>query len=447
MEKQNKEVTILFHGKIKKAALVLSLSLILQSLSFLIQPVSVQAAAGVPALQLAAKSAILMEASTGQILFEMNADDAKPPASMAKMMTEYIVLEQISTGKIKWTDPVTVSKYAEDIIGSGGLLAEGEQYTVEDLFKTMSIFSANDGATMLAEYIGGTVEKFAGMMNDKAEELGLSDQAYFIDPTGLSRQDLADSGYTPLSLEGETMLTARDAAILAQRIVIDHPEALKYTSVPQTYLKPGDERYRMNNWNQMLEGWKDFDNNFSRTAYTGLDGMKTGHTIEAGYCFTGTAERDGLRLISVVMGTASEAKRFSETKKILDFGFNNFEKKTVLTAKTEIDALKKVKISKGVETEVSVVTEKGIEFIVKKGETAEAFTTKAKAVEKSKLVAPIKKGDVVGTVTVEYKDSHETMNVNLIAADNVDKASWFRLFFRGIKNFFGDLLSGIKDLF
>lgn len=405
-------------------------------------------AAPLPGPSVEAKSAVLIEAGTGQILYELNPDQAYPPASMVKMMSEYIVMDYIQSGKIKWTDQVTVSKYAAGVGGSGGLLAAGETYTVEDMFKAMSIYSSNDASVVLAEYVGGSVEKFATMMNQKAQELGLSDKAYFIDPTGLSRKDLNDSGYDPTSLPGETKLTAMDAARMAYNIVNHHPEALKYTSTPTDYLKPNDERYYMINWNHMLEGWKDYQNNFSTTAYPGLDGLKTGHTDEAGWCFTGTAQRSGFRLISVVMGTATENKRFSETRKLLDYGFNYFEKKTVLTAKTEIDALKQVQIKKGNETIVPVVTEKGAEFVVQKGENADAFDIKAVTAAEDKLVAPIKKGDVLGTVTVTYKGAFPiTKTVNLVAAENVDKASWFRLLFRGIKNFVQDMFSGIKNLF
>lgn len=406
---------------------------------------SVAEAADSAELKLDVSSAILIEASTGQVLYEFNADEALPPASMAKMMTEYLAMEKIKSGTIKWTDQVAVTKYPSTIIGSGGMLAEGEQYILEDMFKSMSIFSANDATAVIAEYVGGSQEGFAAMMNDKAKEFGLSNEAHFIDSTGLSRKDLADSGYTPESIQGETLLSARDSAMLAYHIVNDYPETLKYTSVPQAYLKPNDDRYLMTNWNRMLAGWKDFDNLFSKTAYEGLDGLKTGHTDEAGYCFTGTAERNGFRLISVVMGTDSEDERFAQTRKLLDYGFNTFEKKTLFPAKTELDTLKKVNIKKGVETEVSLVTEKGIEFIVKKDAKEDEFKTEAKAASETKLVAPIKKGDVLGSVTMTYDGIKKT--VNLIATDEVKKGSWIRLLFRGIKNFFGDIFSGIIGIF
>ncbi|HEY0828777.1 MAG TPA: D-alanyl-D-alanine carboxypeptidase family protein [Bacilli bacterium] len=445
----------MLRSKLQILLLGLCLSLLINPLFVIINPLYVNAeeetvdSSGQVALQLEVNSAILMEAGTGQILFDYQSDTAYPPASMAKMMTEYIVLDKIGEGTLKWTDVVTISAYASSVIGSGQLLAEGETYTIEDMFKNMSIYSGNDAAVALAEHIGGNEENFAKLMNTTAGTLGLSDLSHFINATGLSRKDMG-AEHAPADIEGETLLTARDAAMLAFHIVNDHPEALKYTSVPQAYLREGDETSLMKNWNWMLDNWKPFKNIFAKKyAYTGLDGLKTGHTTEAGYCFAGTAERGGMRLISVVMGAKSEAKRFDETKKLLDYGFGNFEKKTVLTAKTEMTSLKTVKIKKGVETEIAAVTEAGLEFIVKKGALPEQFTTKAKAFKESKLVAPIKKGDVVGTVTVTYKekDKETVQKVNLIAAEDAEKASWFRLFFRAIRDFFKDIFSGIKNIF
>ncbi|HEX7057041.1 MAG TPA: D-alanyl-D-alanine carboxypeptidase family protein [Bacilli bacterium] len=429
-------------------ALTATITLLLQTFSFFIHPAATMADAPVP-ISVEATSAIIIEASTGQSLLEINPDEALPPASMAKMMTEYIILDKISKGAIQWDSKVTVSEHAANIGGSGGLLAKGETYTVEDLFKAVSIYSSNDAATALAEYVAaGSVEKFAQLMNKTAKELGLSDKAYFIDPTGLDRSMLAETGYDPQSLPGETLMTARDAAKLGMHIVNDHPEALKFTSQTEAYLKPGDDRYLMPNWNWMLEGWKSYNNNFSKFAYPGLDGLKTGHTDAAGYCFTGTAQRDGMRLITVVMGTKSEPKRFLETAKLLDYGFNNFTKKTILTAKTEIPALHVLPVKKGVAKKVSLVTEKGMEFVLPKNASKDDFTIKTSSKPENEIVAPIEKGDVLGTVTLIYKTNPQIkQTVNLVAAENVEKASWWRLALRGIGNFFKDLFSGIKSLF
>ncbi|WNQ11516.1 D-alanyl-D-alanine carboxypeptidase family protein [Paenibacillus aurantius] len=392
-------------------------------------------------LKLNVKSAILMDAGTGQILYDNNSDVAYPPASMAKMMTEYLVMENIQSGKFKWTDMVTTSQYASDVIGSGQLLALNEQMTMKDMFSQLSIYSANDAAVALAEKIGGSEENFAKMMNAKAKELGLSDKAHFINSTGLGRADIGK--YAPASIEGETMLTAKDAAKLAYAIIRDHKEVLDFTKITSQKLRPTDKE-PMVNWNWMLEGNKD-NVYLKQYAYPGLDGLKTGHTDEAGYCFTGTAERNGMRLISVVMGAPDEPKRFTETAKLLNYGFDNFEAKNVIAASTAVDSLKTVPITKGVSLTVPAVTEKALTVVAKKGAKPEEFVQEAKAIDASKLVAPIKKGTEVGTLNVTY--NNQTSTVKLVAAEDVEKGSWIRLMFRGIKDFFGGLFSGVKNLF
>lgn len=432
----------------KKVALALGVSLIAQFLLLHIQPTYAEDAktpattAVTPALnepKPVAKSAIIMEASTGAVLYELNADEALPPASMAKMMTEYLVLENIKNGKIKWEDTVIASKKAADVIGSGQLIAEGEKLTVKDMFNAMSIYSANDASVALAEFIGGgSEENFANMMNEKAKQMGMSDKAHFISSTGLSRADLkADA---PAGIQGETIMTARDSAILAYNIIKDHKEVLDFTKIPSLKLRQKDKD-PMINYNWMLEGNKD-NKNFQKFAYTGLDGLKTGHTIEAGFCFTGTADRNGMRLITVVMGTKAEPDRFNETRKLLDYGFQNFEIKPFLNAKQEIDSLKFVNIKKGVQIQVPLVTKTGLTFIARKGAKDTDFKMSAEPVEESKLVAPITKGDVLGKVKVSYNGQEKT--VDLIANDDVQKGSWIRLLFRSFKNFFSDMFKGIK---
>jgi D-alanyl-D-alanine carboxypeptidase (penicillin-binding protein 5/6) len=436
----------LFQRKKWYITVVLSFMLAFSYIFSLVNP-NFARAAGPVDLKLNVKSAILIEADTGQVLYEYNADEALPPASMSKMMTEYLVLENIKNGKLSWDTPVTASKYAGSVIGSGQLIAEGETLSVKDMFYSLSIYSANDAAVALAEKIGGTEENFANMMNQKAKELGLSDSAHFINATGLTRADIGQ--YAPKNIQGETMLSARDTAKLADRLLKDHPEILDFTKIPSKKLRESDKS-PMINWNWMLEG--NMNNpNFKNIAYPGLDGLKTGHTNEAGYCFTGTAVQNGMRLISVVMGTNSERARFDETRKLLDYGFQNFEKKTVLNAQSSVDAMKTVKVKKGVKLEVPVVTEKEVTFILKKGAKTEALEITGQPKDESTLTAPIKQGDILGTVTVSYKDPDtnqvQKQQVNMVAAEPNDKAGWFRLSMRAVKNLFVDLFTGIKNMF
>ncbi|TMV47237.1 D-alanyl-D-alanine carboxypeptidase [Paenibacillus mesophilus] len=388
-------------------------------------------------MKLEAKAAILIEASTGQVLYEMNADQPMPPASMSKMMTEYLVMEAVKSGKIKWDSIVSPSQYAVDVIGSGQLIGPGEKYTVKDLFGAMSIYSANDATVALAEFVGGSEADFVKMMNDTAKKFGFNEKSFFINSTGLSRADLGK--YAPPGTEPDTMITARDAATLAYHIITEHPEVLEFSSVPSKKFRETDKS-PMINWNWMLEGNKD-NPNFKSYVYQGLDGLKTGHTLEAGYCFTGTAVRNGMRLISVVMNTPSEAKRFRETQKLLDYGFNTFEMKSVIPAKSQVDSMKTIPVKKGVKTEVPVVTADAVDFVVKKGE-APQVTMEAAPLQEVKS-APISTGDVLGTVKVKVNDIEKT--VNLVASQDLEKGSWFRLMMRGIKNFFGGIFSGIAD--
>jgi D-alanyl-D-alanine carboxypeptidase (penicillin-binding protein 5/6) len=423
---------------VRRISILLTTALLVQLGSTFVLQTKIAMAADAPDLKLETKSAILIDASSGQVLYESNADAALPPASMAKMMTEYLVMEAVKSGKIKWEDTVDTSQYAADVIGSGGLLAFKEQATVRDMFSAMSIYSANDASVALAEKIGDTEENFAKMMNEKAKQFGLSDQAHFISATGLSRADLGK--YAPKELQGETLLTARDAALIAYNIIKDHKEILETTKIPSKKFREKDKA-PMINWNWMLEGNKD-NVNLKKYAYPGLDGLKTGSTDDAGYCFTGTADHNGFRLISVVMGTKTEPKRFEETRKLLDYGFNNFETKQVLTAKQEIESLKMVNIKKGVELQVGAVTQTGVTFIAKKGASPEEFKVTAEPLDENKLVAPITKGDIVGTAKVTYQGKE--MVTNLIAADDVAKGSWIRLMFRAIKDFFSNILTGAK---
>lgn len=391
------------------------------------------------------KSAILIEASTGQVLLSMNADEPLPPASMTKMMTEYIVAEQVKQGKLKWTDKVTVGENPKLTTGSRIFLNQGDVHTVEELYIAMAVGSANDATVALAERVAGSEQEFVKLMNETAKQMGMK-TAHFINATGLDKKDMP-AKFRP-ETDKEDVMSAKDAAILAMHIVKDHPDYAKYTAI-QSYKFRERDKAPIVNYNWMLEANKNIPN-FKAYAYPGLDGLKTGHTQNAGNCFTGTAVRNGMRLISVVMGADSEAHRFTETKKVLDFGFDNFEVKQVVPGKSKVEGLDTVPVKKGVETKVGVVSDGDVSFVVPKGGDAKGvkFQTKLDAAE---LVAPIKKGTKVGTITYTYKaegmDQAQTKTVNLVTSEDVEKGSWFRLFFRAIGEMFADLFDGIKNLF
>ncbi|TBL67633.1 D-alanyl-D-alanine carboxypeptidase [Paenibacillus thalictri] len=383
------------------------------------------------------KSAILMEASTGQVMYELNADQPMPPASMAKMMTEYLVLDSVTNKKINWTDSVPISEYSAYLSNnkqlSGIPKAKGDQYTAQDLFYAVTIYSDNGAAVALAEQIAGSEEKFTQMMNETAVKMGLSKEAHFINTSGLDRSDLKQ--YAPTSIDGETIFTARDSALIAYHLIKEHSEILQYSSIVSKKFRSTDAN-PMINYDWMLSGNKD-NPNFKKYVYDGLDGLKTGHTDRAGYCFTGTAERNGLRLISVVMNANSRESSFLDTRKVLDYGYTNFEKKEVVAAGTEVESLKTVPFKKGVNTQLTPVTKEGLTLLVKKGAADSEFVKKAEA--NSELVAPITKGQEVGTMTVTY--NNKSYPVKLVSSTDEVKGSWIRLLFRAIGSFFSDMLN------
>lgn len=400
----------------------------------------------VESLGLNVSSAILIEATTGEVLMSLNADEALPPASMTKMMTEYLVAEAVKNGQIAWDQKVIVQENAAKQIGSRIFLAQGDEHTVRELYIAMAVGSANDATVALAELVSGSEQQFVALMNETAQKMGMK-TAYFINSTGLDRADMP-AKYRP-EIDRETVMSAMDAATLARYIVTEHPDFTEFTTI-QSYKFRERDTAPMINYNWMLEANKDIAN-FKAYAYPGLDGLKTGHTTNAGNCFTGTAVRDGMRLISVVMGADTEAHRFTETKKVLDFGFNNFEVKQVVAAKSVIAGNETVPVDKGKKQSVSVVTDAGVTFMVPKGTVSPEIETVVTVNDASTLVAPIVSGTAVGKVTYTYKvegmSQVQEKTVNLITAEEAEKAGWFKLLMRAIGDFFGDLFTGIKDLF
>ncbi|WP_334075996.1 MULTISPECIES: D-alanyl-D-alanine carboxypeptidase family protein [Paenibacillus] len=396
-------------------------------------------------LQLQVKSAVLLEPVSGQVLLNINGDQALPPASMTKMMTEYIVADLVKQGKFKWDEMVTVRENAAQTIGSRIFLAEGDQHTLEELYIAMAVGSANDATVALAEHVAGSEQAFIKMMNDEAKRMGMK-STHFANSTGLDIGDMPEKFRTPGNQE--TVMSAMDAAILAKYIVTDHPDFSRFTSIQKHQFRERDKAPIVN-YNWMLEANKNVTN-FKKYAYEGLDGLKTGHTSNAGNCFTGTAERNGVRLISVVMGTSSEEARFVETRKVLDYGFNNFETKQIIAPKATVAGTETVTVKKAKNTSVPVVSDQAVSFVIPKG----ADTSKVQAtvsLSNETLTAPLKQGTKVGTVTYSFKPDgmNQTLEktVNLITAQDVEKAGWFKLLMRAIGDFFRDLFNGIKNLF
>jgi D-alanyl-D-alanine carboxypeptidase (penicillin-binding protein 5/6) len=376
---------------------------------------------------IAAKSYILTDFDTGAVLAEHQADEPLPPASMTKMMTEFIVLDKIKSGEIHWDDVVTVSQRAAAINEAQINLRAGDKITVRELFIATAVQSANDAAVALAEYVGGSEENFVKMMNDKARQLGLT-HTHFANATGLNREAYPD----PPKTQGEHVMSARDLAILATQLIKTHPEILSITSLSQyTFFKGTNRQKTYKNWNMMLPGLPFY--------YEGVDGVKTGHTDEAGYCFTGTAKRGGYRLITVIMGAKTELGRFTETKKLLDYGFENYEDKVLVENGKPVPGFETLQIENGVDRSVPVVVSQTVKMPMKRGEENKY----SYRVTFFNVKAPITKGTPVGRLEIYYQNQPIPgfQPVVLVAAKDVEEASWIQLFFREI----GDTISRLFD--
>ncbi|WP_255307029.1 D-alanyl-D-alanine carboxypeptidase family protein [Paraliobacillus sp. PM-2] len=405
-------------------------------------------------LEVEAESAILVDAASGKILFAKNADVKLPPASMTKMMTEYLVLEAIENGQISWETKTSISDYAyrisADISSSGIGLRQDKQYTVRDLYEAMAINSDNATSIALAELVAGSEGEFVKLMNQKGKEMGLG-EFEFVNSTGLSNRDLGDDYPNGTDPDANNLLSARAAALLAYHLVNDYPESLEISSQITDEL----DGHTTENWNWMLP-WN--NDNFAQYYYEGVDGLKTGHTDEAGYTFTGTAERDGRRLISVVMRTDSIGARFEQTKKLMDYGFNQFSQIELYPSGYQIKDQSTLDVAKGKEDTVDIETSEALFSTIKNGEE-EAYNVQYHMDEDlldedGNLVAPIEKGQVVGTMELTYSgtvdygyivDNKQVQSVDIVTTSAVEKSNWFMLTLGAIGDFFGGIFTSVKD--
>lgn len=397
------------------------------------------------ALGLTAEAAILIDADTGKVLYEKNADTVLGVASMSKMLTEYLVLEAIHEGKISWTQEVSIDEFTHHLSAAPGLsnigLTQGETYTVKELYQAMAVHSANAATVALAQVVSGSETNFVKLMNEKATELGL-EKFNFVNSTGLNNSSMLGNFPKGTEENAENVMSARDTARLAYRLLHDYPEVLETAGQSRLDFRDG-ETY--DNFNWMLPGLI--------YEYEGMDGLKTGSTDFAGYCITGTAERNGKRYVSVIMKTEERQLRFSETETLLNYGFANFDTKELVKAGYQEKGKETIPVEKGKEDSVEVATEKPISAMIRNGE--EDLYTPTLVIEKEALTAPVKKGQAVGYVTVEYtgegpqgfvaKDGNDTIKIPVVTTSEVEKANWFVLILRGIGDFFSNLFSSIVD--
>lgn len=350
-----------------------------------------------------AKSAILIEASTGKVLYEKNIDEKYAPASMTKMMSLLLIMENIDNRNLRMDEVIKVSKNASSMGGSQIFLQENEEMTVEDLLKGITIGSANDATVALAERIGGTESAFVELMNKKAKELGLKN-TNFKNPTGLD--------------EANHYSSSRDMSIIARELV-KHSKILEFSSIYETYLRTDtDNKFWLVNTNKLVR------------FYPGVDGLKTGYTEEAGYCLTATINKDNMRLIAVVMGEPTSSIRNSEVSALLDYGYNLYQKDTYITTEEIIDT---VPVEKGKEEFANIVVLNDVGTINKKGHKMGEVTYE---LDLKKIKAPVKKGDIVGNLTIK-EDGKVVNNVDVTVDKRIDKAGLFTIYFRYLRDIAG----------
>jgi len=346
-----------------------------------------------------AKSGVLMEATTGEILFEKNKDDRVPVASMTKMVAQIIILENIEKGTLSWDEKIKVSMNASGMGGSQIWLNTGEEMTVRDLMKGITMASANDATVALAERIAGTETAFVELMNKKVKELKLKN-TNFVNCTGLDEDNHYSSAY--------------DMAVIAREL-LTHEEILKFSSVYEDYIRQDTpNKYWLVNTNKLVR------------FYNGADGLKTGFTDNAGYCMAVTAKRDGMRLIAITLGEATGKVRNEETTELLDYGFNVYKVDLVKEAGEIVD---EIIIEKANKNKVSVAADEDISILKKKSEVSKQYDVEIKI---NDITLPIRKGTKVGKILV--KDNGKVIREgNVVITEDVDKLGYFKTILETLK--------------
>ena len=344
-------------------------------------------------LDVAGKSAVLMDAATGTVLYEQNPREALAPASVTKVMTMLLIMEAVDSGKIGWEDMVTASENAAAKGGSQIYLKVGEQMTVTDMVKSIAVSSANDCACAMAEHIAGSEAAFVDLMNARAAELGMED-THFVNCTGLDDD--------PAAAEHRT--SARDIAIMSRELLTNHPDIKKFTTIWMDSVRDG--AFGLSNTNKMVR------------FYDGCTGLKTGFTAGAGYCLSASASREGLELIAVLMGASTSADRFAACKSMLDYGFANF---ALYTPAIQEGAAVPVKL--GTSASVAAVPGGEIRLLVEKAQRG-SITTEITLEEA--VTAPVSRGQRLGTLTVRAGEQTLTQ-VPLVAGDVVGRLTMGRI--------------------
>ena len=339
-----------------------------------------------PQIDINAKSAILVDASTGTVLYEKDADTELPPASVTKVMTMLLVMEAVDDGRISMDDMVTVSDFAASMGGSQVFLEPGEQMSVRDMLKAVAIASGNDACVALAEFVAGSADAFVAKMNERAAELGMTN-THFVNSNGLD----ADGHYS----------TARDIALMSRELITKHPQILQFTSTWMDSLRDG--AFTLANTNKLIR------------FYRGANGLKTGSTGNALYCISAAALRDGMQLIAVTMGSPSSDDRFTAAKKLLDYGFA-----TYAVAHFAADQLDPIAVAGGKQPTVPVHYG-DVSILVRKGDVSKIEKQFTYA---DKPQAPIVAGQKLGTVDFSL-GGQVVRSIDIIASESVDRLGWW----------------------
>ena len=345
-------------------------------------------------LEVAAKSALLMDMTTGAVLYEQNAHEKLAPASVTKVMTMLLIMEAIDSGKIAWDDMVTVSESAAAKGGSQIYLKVGETMSVSDMLKSVAVSSANDCACALAEHIAGSEKAFVEKMNIRAAQLGMND-THFVNCTGLDDDPDAK----------EHLTCAYDIAVMSRELMLNHPKIQKFTTIWMDTVRDG--AFGLSNTNKLIR------------FYPGATGLKTGFTSAAGYCLSATAQRDGLSLIAVVMGVKTSQERFAGCKSMLDYGFANYA-----LIEPEAPTSNTIPVKLGTQNSVTAIPGEDVKLLIDKGQKDQVNVQIS--LEES-LTAPISKGQKVGTLTVRVGEQ-VLSQVPMVARETVPRLTWWDIF-------------------
>ncbi len=400
-----------------KKAFVICLAVFIVSSSIIAMPASAAAddaaveaavnkiADNTNVMNLKAKGAILVDGTSGNVLLEKDSHTKLPIASVTKVMSMLLIMEAIDSGKIAFDTQVTISEHSWSMGGSQVWLEPGEVFSVDELMKAVAIHSANDATVALAETVAGSEETFVNLMNEKAAELGMVDTA-FLDCTGLT-----DEGHYS---------TAYDIAVMSRELLTKHPTITEYTKTWHSSFREnvaGKKAVSLDNTNKLIR------------FYNGSTGLKTGFTQKAGHCLAASAERSNLIMISIVLGETDSNTRFAEARKLLDYGFANYESVVVNSKGEEVQD---VEVKKGFSRTVMAIYKDDVKLLLKKGQKDKLDRTVSMVPD---LTSPVKAGEIIGIVTFTI-EGREVGKAELVAAIDVPKATFVKLFFRMMGDWF-----------